>query len=61
MLCVVFGAAADQVPDAVYEKPPPFDPAVVDIGGKGISWLHKEKANELNGCGHRRSYARVEA
>jgi len=38
-----------KVPDAVYEKPPPFDPAVVDIGGKGISWLHKEKANELNG------------
>lgn len=41
--------ALRKIPDAIYDKPPPYDPAVVDIGGKGISWLHKEKANDLNG------------
>jgi hypothetical protein len=41
--------ATRKIPDAVYDKPPPFDPAVVDIGGKGITWLHKEAANGLNG------------
>jgi len=30
------------VPDAVYTKDPPYDPAVVDLGGKGISWEHNE-------------------
>jgi len=41
--------ALRKIPDAVYDKPPPYDPAVVDIGGKGIQWTHKEAANDLNG------------
>jgi len=30
------------VPDSVYTQDPPYDMAVVDIGGKGIPWFHKE-------------------
>jgi len=41
--------ATRKIPDAVYERPPPYDPAVVDIGGKGIPWVHQEKSNELSG------------
>jgi len=31
-----------EVPDEVYERAPPYDHEVVDIGGKGIKWKHAE-------------------
>jgi hypothetical protein len=33
---------APSVPDAVYTRDPPYDPEVVDIGGRGIEWKHNE-------------------
>jgi hypothetical protein len=41
--------AAREVPEAVYSKPAPYSSAVVDIGGKGIPWVHREMSNDLDG------------
>ena len=41
--------AAHDVPEQVYAKPAPYDHEVVDIGGKGIPWVHRESTNDLDG------------
>jgi len=41
--------AARAVPEGVYAKPAPYDSEVVDIGGKGIPWVHRESTNDLDG------------
>jgi len=38
-----------KVPDIIYTRAPPYDPKVVDIGGKGIPWVHQERSNDLSG------------
>ena len=40
--------ALHEVPEGVYSKPAPYDSEVVDIGGKGIPWVHREANNDLD-------------